>query len=81
MSAAIEGLRITKLERDPAHGFWRARATAGGRTVEVDCRYGSWQVVERHRGSEVGRRFATPALAEALSARVRPLERRDRSDL
>lgn len=79
MSAGgLEGLRITKLERDPTGSYWTARATLGGETVCVDCRWGSWQIVERVRGREVARRDCVPALAAALQDRLRPLERRER---
>lgn len=66
-------LRITCLRRDEAEGFWRARVTAnGGPTVAVDRRFGSW------RTSAEPHRFVLPAVATALQARVRPIEKAER---
>lgn len=72
---------ITCVRRDPDHGFWRARVTIDGRTLDVDRRHGSWQANRRVR---TGARTFTrcdvlPAVAAALQLRVRPLERAERA--
>lgn len=69
-------LTITKLRRD--HGYWQARVTAGGRTINVDRRYGSWQAEpDNDYADGSGRRTdVLPYVAAALQAKVRPIEKR-----
>jgi hypothetical protein len=66
-------LRITKVERDPEHGHWTARAVVNGEALRVDCCWGSWRAVLP--GDEY--REVVPALAAQLQRKVRPLERRE----
>jgi hypothetical protein len=72
---------ITKLERHE-DGYWAARVTLGGLTLEVDRKWGSWQarVPERLRDGTrvVRRRGVLPHVAAELQARVRAAERRER---
>ena len=69
--------RITKLER--AERGWTAHVSVDGDTINVDCRYGSWQAQLRVRpgAREFVRRDLHPAVAAALQAKVRPLEKRE----
>lgn len=64
---------ITCVRREPLEGFWTAHVTAGGETVHVDRRYGSWHAVRGTRRAEV-----LPHVAAALQQRVRRLERNER---
>jgi hypothetical protein len=66
-------LRITKLARDHTEGFWRARVSANGTTINVDRRYGSWQAQIGERRREV-----LPRVAAALQKQVRRREYRER---
>lgn len=72
----LPAFRITQLNRD--EGFWQARVTVAGDTIQVDRRYGSWQAVLRDgpRRRSFHRADIHPALAAELQRRVRPLERR-----
>jgi hypothetical protein len=73
---------ITKLGRDPEEGFWTARVTpAGGTTLEVDRRYGSWQANVRDAPGvqSFHREDVLPHVAAALQERVRPVERAERA--
>ena len=74
----VEAIRVTKVERDGA-GHWRANASVNGSTRTFHNRYGTWQT-DRRRSDEwppvVIRREALPAIARALQAKVRRLERR-----
>lgn len=75
-------IRVTKLERDPAAGFWRARVSVNGRTVRVDRRWGSWQAEVRTAAGArtfVRRDVLAPVAAE-LQRRVRPIEARERRE-
>lgn len=56
-------MRITKLRKEG--DYWRARASADGRTIEVDNRYGSWQAVV---GQE--RREVMPQVAAVLQGKL-----------
>lgn len=73
-------LTITSVRRDPDGGFWRARVTIDGHTLDVDRRYGSWQGLRRRapRSREWVRCEVLADVAAALQARVRPLERAER---
>lgn len=67
-------IRVTKLARHQAgptgRPYWTARLTENGTTIEVDCYWGSWQVLDGAR-----RRECLPRHAAALQERVRPLEK------
>ena len=69
---------ITKLERHP-EGYWTARVTCGGSTVEADDRYGSWQANVRIRpgARTFVRRFVLPHVAAELQRKVKAAERRE----
>lgn len=73
-------LTITKLRRCDG-GWWTARATIDGVTVEVDCRYGSWQAEVRAapRVQQHVRKDLDPSVARRLQEKVRPLERQERA--
>lgn len=81
MSAPRRAVTITCVHRDP-DGYWRARVSAGGVTLNVHRRYGSWLAEVRPRPGvrHVELREVLPHVAAALQARVRPLERRLPSD-
>jgi hypothetical protein len=73
---------ITKLARDPDHGYWTARVTpCGGTTVCVDRQFGSWQATVRDAPGlqSFHREFVLPPVAAALQERVRPIERAERA--
>lgn len=70
-------IRITVLHRHPEHGHWTANVTADGTTRPVDCRWGSWQTEDK----EGNRYDVLPKIAEALQARVRPIERGERVEV
>ena len=65
------GFTISDLADDA--GYWTANVTVNGRTVQVHRRYGSWQSDVGEAGQ--GTRDVGPLLAEALQARVLPVER------
>lgn len=69
---------ITKMERHP-DGYWTARATCEGVTVEVDNRYGSWQANVRQgpRSRSFARRFVLPHVAAELQRKVKRAEKRE----
>lgn len=71
---------ITKLERHPEAGYWTARVSAGGETIEVDKRYGSWHAIVRDEPGvrRFHRQFVLSPVAAALQERVRRLERKER---
>jgi hypothetical protein len=73
-----QNLTITKLARSP-EGFWRARVSSNGTTIDVDMRYGSWQATVRPfpRSRSLVRRDVLPFVAAALQAKVRPVEKRE----
>lgn len=75
----MSGFIITKLERQD--GYWTARVSAGGVTVAVDRRYGSWQALVRDAPGlhSFHRAEVLPAVAAALQERVRPVERAERA--
>lgn len=75
---------ITKVERDPEHGFWTARVTVAGDdgpsgkpiARKVDRKYGSWQcTLPWGQRTEV-----LPHIAAALQAKVRRIERAERKE-
>lgn len=72
-------LRVTQLQRHPEHGYWTARVSVGGTTVDVDCRDGSWLAsVRRAPGHRTFvRREVLPFVAAALQERVRRAERQE----
>lgn len=72
----MSGLRITKLERHP-EGYWTARVSAGGTTLPVDRKYGSWQIDLSKRGAPV-RCEVRPQVAAALQEQVKRAEKRER---
>lgn len=74
----MSGVRVTKLEHDPA-GFWRARVSVGGTTIDCDNRFGSWQAdVRPHKGARrMVRRFVLPPVAAELQLRVRRALRKE----
>lgn len=57
-------------------GFWTARVTADGQTLDVDRAPGSWRVTPTEPGATW--RELLPRVALALQKRVRPLETRER---
>jgi hypothetical protein len=69
-------ITITKLERDAAEGFWRARVNG----VPVDRRYGCWQSEVRAapHSRDFVRRDVLPPVAAKLQAKVRPIEKAER---
>lgn len=69
---------ITKLERHPLEGYWQARVTADGNTIEVHRKHGSW-IGERRiapRSQTMQRFHVLPAVAAVLQEKVRRRERR-----
>lgn len=68
---------ITKLERCAA-GYWTARVTCDGQTIEVDRRYGSWQATIGSNGNS-HREFVMPHVAEALQEKLPLSERRPKT--
>lgn len=69
-------LRITKWERTP-DGYYRARVSSGGATIDVHDRFGSWLADVR---IAPGRRTFTlrevlPPVAAVLAAKRRAAER------
>lgn len=71
---------ITLVRRDPEDGFWRARVTCDGVTLDVDRQFGSWQADVRAgpRRRSFRRIDVLPDVAAALQDRVRPLEKAER---
>lgn len=63
-----DGLTITKLSNED--GYWTARVTLNGQTVDVDRRYGSWHAFKVNRETRT-RHDVMPAVAAALQERVR----------
>jgi len=75
-SPDLPSFTITKLNRDA--GFWAARVSVNGDTIDVDTRYGSWQAVLRdgpHKRT-FHRTEVPPALAAKLQEKVRPADKR-----
>lgn len=76
-ATGVDVVRITKPER--VEGYWRANVSLGGRTRTFHNRYGSWQT-DRRRSDDwpprAIRREALPAIARALTLKIRRLERR-----
>lgn len=72
-------LRVTQLHRHPEHGYWQARVTIDGVTIDVDRRYGSWQATVRRAPGQrtFVRREVLPFVAAALQDRVRLRERQE----
>lgn len=67
-------LTITKLRRDPVHGYWTARITgADGVTVDVDRSAGSW--LYPVQGEPGFFRELPRDVCRALQEKVRRLER------
>lgn len=74
--SALPPFVVTKLNRD--EGYWRARVTVNGDTIQVDRRHGSWLAVLRDgpRRRSFHRAEVHPALAAELQRRVRPLDKK-----
>lgn len=74
---ALPVFRITQLRHEA--GYWQARVSVNGDTLDVDRRCGSWQASVRDapRASTFHRRELHPEVAAALQVRVRPLEKRE----
>lgn len=76
-------LRITKPER-VAGEYWQLNASLGGRTRTFHNRFGTWQT-DRRRSDDwppaVMRREALPAIARALTQKIRRLERRQEREV
>lgn len=73
------GLRVTQLRRDPTGGYWTARVSLDGTTIDVDRCDGSWMAsVRRAPGHRTFvRREVLPFVAAVLQDRVRRLERQE----
>lgn len=71
----MSGLRITKLQPHP-EGYWTANVSAGGSTLPVHNKYGSWQIELAKRGAPV-RRDVLPPVAAALQQHLKRAERRE----
>lgn len=70
MATDTEAPRLTvTCVRDHPDGYRTARVSANGTTVDVDDRYGSWQAVQRKRGTET-RREVLPPVARVLQKRA-----------
>lgn len=76
-------VEFTDLRRDPEHGFWRARLTAGDLTLDADRRSGSWLLdvpaglavdEDGNTNTAPQRREVLPWIAADLQARVRKIE-------
>jgi hypothetical protein len=75
--AGADVVRITKPEH--VGGHWRANASIAGQTRTFHNRFGTWQT-DRRRSDDwpprAIRREALPAIARALTHKIRRLERR-----
>lgn len=75
-------LRITKPEL--VGEYWQVNASLGGRTRTFHNRFGTWQT-DRRRSDDwppaVMRREALPAIARALTQKIRRLERRQEREV
>lgn len=74
----MSGLRITKLQRHPDEGCWMANVSAGGITLPVHRKYGSWQIELAKRGVPI-RRDVKPEVAAALQEHVKRAEKREKA--
>lgn len=79
VSSTRRAFVITKLERHPEHGYWRARVTCEGVTLEVHRRFGSWlaEVRTAPRARTFNQREVLPHVAAELQRKVKRLERRE----
>jgi hypothetical protein len=68
-------IRVTKLQRHP-DGYWTARVSAGGTTLPVHRKYGSWMIELAKQGV---RCEVKPGVAALLQQHVRRAERRERT--
>lgn len=73
----MSGLRITKLRRHPGEGYWMANVSAGGMTLPVHRKFGSWQIELAKAGVPI-RCDVKPEVAAALQAVVKRAEKRER---
>lgn len=66
---------VTKLTFEP--GYWSARVSVDGATIDVDRRHGSWQAVVRDAPGKRSfhRVEVVPALAALLQKKVGPREK------
>lgn len=71
---SLPQFRITRLRNSA--GYWQARVTVDGQGRDVDRKFGSWQMLVRTAPGVYKRTFIPTALAVALQAKVRPLERK-----
>lgn len=74
----MEGLRVTKLARDP-RGFWTANVSLNGKTLRVDNSSGAWVAPEGKGCALDARRgwHVLPDVARVLQQKVRRLERQE----
>lgn len=81
--AGVDVVRITKPERT-AGGWWVANASVAGQTRTFHNRYGTWQT-DRRRSDDwppaAARREALPAIARALTQKIKRLERRQEREV
>jgi hypothetical protein len=71
-----DGVKVTALERSA--GYWQARVEVNGIEVDVNRRYGSWQVVvyDEERGA-AKRMELLPHISAILQDKVRPIEEKE----
>jgi hypothetical protein len=72
----MEGIRITKLQRDPEGGFWTANVSNGDRTLPVHHKFGSWMTWPNKEGIF---QDVHPLIAAELTAKMRREEKREKN--
>lgn len=68
--------RFTVTQLEDSEGFWRARVSVNGDSIEVDRKHGSWRVTPAE--GEVIAQGVPYALAVKLQEKVRPRERQQK---
>jgi len=71
----MEGIIITKFQRDPEGGFWTARVHNGDACLPVHCQFGSWQTFP---DSEGRMQDVLAPLNYELAAKMRLAEKHER---